>query len=90
MGIFQIIYVKDKIKNKILNLNSVIIRTGLFGALGNKGSIMIRFDINDISFGLSCCHLASDLDKNEARVKEMVGIMSKTIKVDKNNKVRHL
>jgi hypothetical protein len=87
VGIFLIVFVKDRIKHHIKNLNSVIIKTGFFGTLGNKGNVMMRWDFNDVSFAISCCHLASDLGKNESRVKEMVGIMNKTLQVDKNHKV---
>jgi hypothetical protein len=82
VGILLLVFVKDSIKNNINNLTGTIVKTGFMGTLGNKGNCVVRFDINNISIALSCCHLSSDLNKNDARIKELNDILTKNIQIN--------
>ena len=73
---------KNSIRNHIKNLYSSVNKTGLFGTLGNKGNVMMRFDIKDLSFVFSCSHLAAHLAGNESRVKEIIEIINKPMQID--------
>lgn len=57
------------------------------GTLGNKGNVSIRFTYFDTSFAAVNCHLASDLDKNEARINELLEVLKINFK-DSNKKVK--
>ena len=86
----MIVLVKDKIKSQIRNSHSDIMKTGFLKLLGNKGNVIFRFDLNELSFAVSCCHLASDIEKNDSRIKDMIGIMNRQLPTEKNHKVRLL
>jgi hypothetical protein len=59
MGLFTVIFVKDRIKSRITSLKSDNVKCGLNGTLGNKGATMIRMDIDNSSLSFSNCHLSS-------------------------------
>ena len=82
VGICMIMYAKESIKHKINNITGMIVRSGFIGLFGNKGNVIIRFEINNYSFIVSCCHLTSDLSKNDSRLKELNEIIEKTIHVN--------
>jgi len=48
-----------------------IVKTGLGGATGNKGSCCINFDFENTSFSIACSHLAAGANKNKQRLKEL-------------------
>ena len=49
VGILLMVFVKDSIKNNISNLTGIIVKTGFLGTLGNKGNVIVRFDINNVT-----------------------------------------
>ena len=71
VGICLMMFAKESVKNIVQNLNGVIVKTGFIGMLGNKGNVIIRFDINNVSYAVSCCHMTSDLPKNESIVQSI-------------------
>ena len=77
-------FAKESVKNIVQNLNGVIVKTGFIGMLGNKGNVIIRFDINNVSYAVSCCHMTSDLPKNESRIKELSDILIKSVQINPN------
>ena len=84
VGILLMVFVKDSIKNNISNLTGIIVKTGFLGTLGNKGNVIVRFDINNVSIAVCCCHLTSDLPKNDARIKELNDILTKSVQINPN------
>ena len=84
VGILLIIFVKRDLKGKIRNLYTSINKTGFMKTLGNKGNVIVRFDFDDTSFAVACCHLSASIAKNENRTKEMIGILEKNIQFNKN------
>jgi len=52
-------------------------KTGVFGALGNKGNLMLRFNYFDTSFCCACCHLAAGFSSINGRLSEIQDILNK-------------
>jgi len=67
VGLYILIFVRSSCIKYIKNFDYQIIKTGLKGTLGNKGSLLLRFNINDSSLAIACSHLSSGQDKNEER-----------------------
>ena len=71
IGINFFCYVLENHFDKIANLSQKIVKTGLGGATGNKGSCCINFDFENTSFSIACSHLAAGANKNKQRLKEL-------------------
>ena len=80
VGLYVLIFVKSSCIKYIKNFDYQIIKTGLKGTLGNKGSILLRFNINDSNIALSCNHLSSGQEKTEDRKKEIIDILNTNFK----------
>lgn len=81
VGIFLIIFVKEALKENFRNIESIIVRTGLLGTMGNKGSCVMRFNYLDTSLAIACCHLSAGLSEVNSRVSEMSEIITKVLPV---------
>jgi hypothetical protein len=88
VGVFMIIFVKSSIRDKIVNFDSIIIKTGLMGTMGNKGSCLIRFNFLDTSFAFSCGHLAAGSGSNSSRISEVIEILNKNFPLYKRIQFR--
>jgi hypothetical protein len=77
VGIFFIVYVKESLKDHIKNIDSLIVRTGLLGTMGNKGSCLIRFNYLDTSFAVSVAHLSAGSSNVNARITEINDILNR-------------
>jgi hypothetical protein len=86
VGLVLFVFVKDEIKENLKNIDSVVTKTGAMGTLGNKGNLAFRFNYLDTTFAIVNCHLASDLEKNEARINELLEIFKINFK-DSNKRV---
>ena len=80
IGLYVLVFVKTSLINYIKNFDYQIIKTGLKGAFGNKGSLLLRFNINDSKIALSCSHLSSGQDKNEERKNEIFNVLNTSFK----------
>jgi endonuclease/exonuclease/phosphatase family metal-dependent hydrolase len=69
VGIYLAVFIKrklcDKIKQKSFQICKV--KTGAYGATGNKGAVCIRFTIADQNFMAINCHLVSGRRREEQR-----------------------
>lgn len=83
VGVFMIFFIKTSLKDKIRNFDHMIIKTGLMGAMGNKGSCLIRFNYLDTAFAFSCGHFAAGSSANASRVSEMIDILNKNFPLHK-------
>lgn len=86
VGVFLIIFVKSSMKDKIKNFDHAIIKTGLMGTMGNKGSCLIRFNYMDTSLAISCGHLAAGSSALENRINEIHEILNKNFPIHKDLK----
>ncbi|KAK3133264.1 hypothetical protein QOZ80_6AG0534400 [Eleusine coracana subsp. coracana] len=59
VGIFTSVWARSSLKSFIHHLDVSSIGSGIMGCLGNKGSVSIRFVLQETSFCFVCCHLAS-------------------------------
>ena len=80
VGLYIIIFVRSSIIKYIKNFDYQIIKTGLKGTLGNKGSLLLRFNINDSSIAFACSHLCSGQDKNDERKSEIINVLNTSFK----------
>lgn len=81
VGIFLIIFVKESLKENFRNIEALIVRTGLLGTMGNKGSCVIRFNYLDTSLAIACCHLAAGTSEVNSRISEMSEVITKVLPV---------
>jgi hypothetical protein len=76
VGINLYFYILEEKYEKISNISKKIVKTGLGGTTGNKGSCCINFDYENTSFSVACSHLAAGESKNKQRIKEIDYIMN--------------
>ena len=76
-GLYLLIFVKASCIKYIKNLDSKIIKPGI---KRNKGSLLIRFNINDSSICLACNYFASHHDKYEEIKKEIIELLNTDFK----------
>ena len=70
VGINFYFYILEEKANKVRNISKKLVKTGLGGATGNKGSCCINFDYENTTFSIACSHLAAG-NKNKQRLKEL-------------------
>ena len=80
VGLYILIFVRSSCIKYIKNFDYQIIKTGLKGTLGNKGSLLLRFNINDSSLAIACSHLSSGQDKNDERKSEIENVLNTSFK----------
>ena len=80
VGLYILIFVKSSCIQYIKNFDYQVIKTGLKGTLGNKGSILLRFNINDSTIALACNHLSSGQEKIEERKQEIIDVLFSNFK----------
>lgn len=67
-------FAKRSIASSLSRIESDKVKTGFKGNLGNKGSVMVRFNIHDTSVCVWNCHLASGNDQIGARCSQLEDI----------------
>jgi phosphatidylinositol-bisphosphatase len=73
-GCFISVYAKQSIATHITRIASDKVKTGFKGKLGNKGSVLIRFNIFDTSICIWNCHLASGNGQVSSRCSQLEDI----------------
>lgn len=76
IGICVIAFVKESKKELITNLDTLIIKSGLMGSLGNKGSCLLRFNIFNSCISIACSHMSAGKEYTDSRRKEMVDLLN--------------
>lgn len=87
VGCFIGLFVKAKLLSRIKDLKSTKIKTGLGGSAGNKGSVILRFKLDDTSIMLINCHLMSGKNKGNKRTEELNFIFDTAFKAESKNRV---
>ncbi|XP_042496005.1 type IV inositol polyphosphate 5-phosphatase 9-like [Macadamia integrifolia] len=59
VGIFISVWVRSDLRRYIRNESVSCVGCGIIGCLGNKGSVSVRFSLDETSFCFVCTHLAS-------------------------------
>ena len=75
VGIDFYFYILENKAEKVRNISKKIIKTGLGGETGNKGSFCISFDYENTSISIACSHLAAG-NKNKQILKELDYILN--------------
>jgi hypothetical protein len=81
----MLFFVKSTVKTHIINFDSLIIKTGLMGTMGNKGSCLLRFNYLDTSIALSTGHFAAGASSNQSRISELNDVLNKNFPVFKKS-----
>ncbi|XP_016477066.1 type IV inositol polyphosphate 5-phosphatase 9-like isoform X3 [Nicotiana tabacum] len=67
VGIFITIWARIPLLPYIRHTSVSSVGCGIFGCLGNKGSVSVRFCLQETSFCFVCCHLASGGKEGDKR-----------------------
>ena len=69
VGCYIAVFLQRKLTNRIKTKSFQIckVKTGTYGATGNKGAVCIRFQIDDQSFMAINCHLVSGRRREDKR-----------------------
>ncbi len=76
VGIYVIIFARAYSFKYIKNFDYQIVKSGFMGNLGNKGSCLLRFNINDSRIAIACNHLSAGQELYEARRAEITNILN--------------
>lgn len=88
VGCYIGLFVKQKFLSRITDLKTTKIKTGIYGSSGNKGAVIIRFNLDDTSVLLMNCHLMSGKNKGNMRTDELNFIIDNAFKTEGKNRVR--
>ena len=80
------LYVKNKYQGRIKDVKTTKIKTGLGGSSGNKGSVIVRFKLDDTSVMFMNCHLMSGKNKGMKRTDEINFIFDNAFKNESKNR----
>jgi hypothetical protein len=65
VGCYIGLFIKQHLLSRVTDLRATKIKTGLGGSSGNKGAVLVRFNIDDTSVMLMNCHLMSGKNKGK-------------------------
>jgi len=82
----MLVFVKKEILEKIKNFDFLIQKTGMMGTMGNKGSCLMRFELNDTSIAFSSGHFAAGQNSNSSRIAELLDILNKNFSIQRQKK----
>lgn len=57
VGLLLIIYAKESLWNRISKIEADTVKTGLAGTVGNKGAVVIKFNVDDTSLVFINVHM---------------------------------
>ncbi len=80
VGIGVFCYAKEKLASFITNIEADIVKTGMMGTVGNKGSCYIRISYKDTNIAVGCAHLAAGQKHHKQRIEELVDIINKPLR----------
>lgn len=89
VGIGLFMFVREKIANNITKVESAIVKTGMLGTVGNKGSCFLRFNYYDTNFAVGCAHLSAGQKKNKERIVELMDMINKPLLNPSNKEVNN-
>ncbi|KIX99516.1 uncharacterized protein Z520_05092 [Fonsecaea multimorphosa CBS 102226] len=75
IGLFQCVFVRQKERQKIRNLQAASVKLGLKGHYGNKGALVTRFILDDSSVCFINCHLAAGQTHTSHRNNDVAAIL---------------
>ncbi len=82
VGLYICLIIKSTLIGRISDLHLSKIKTGIWGSSGNKGAVIMRFNLDDTSMILMNCHLMSGKNKSRQRTEEINFIFDNMFKED--------
>lgn len=76
VGLLVIAFCKIDIVDRITDVQTTKVKTGLGGNAGNKGAVIARFNIDDTSVIVANCHLESGQNKEKERVQQWKDVIT--------------
>nr|GMD68577.1 type IV inositol polyphosphate 5-phosphatase 9-like isoform X1 [Ipomoea batatas] len=67
VGVFVTIWARTQIHHYINHIDVSCVGCGIFGRIGNKGSVSVRFRLHETTFCFVCSHLASGGNKGDEK-----------------------
>lgn len=88
IGITLFLFVKNSIRERVQKIGADLIKTGVGGNFGNKGSVVIKFCIDDSSFALINGHLEAGASSNSTRLMNLIDIHERAFQEEGVGKIR--
>lgn len=85
VGLFTCVFVKSEVRDRISNLSTAEVKRGMGGLHGNKGTIVVRFMVDDTSLCFFNCHLAAGQSQVQSRNNDIAAILETPILPVENN-----
>lgn len=85
VGLFTCVFVKSEVRDRISNLSTAEVKRGMGGLHGNKGTIIVRFMVDDTSLCFFNCHLAAGQSQAQSRNNDITAILEAPILPVENN-----
>ena len=79
VGLFTCVFIKSHLRSRVRNISSAEIKRGLGGLHGNKGAIILRFNLEDTSLCFTNCHLAAGQSQTASRNADITAILEATV-----------
>ena len=79
VGLFSCVFVKASLRSRVRKLGVAEVKRGLGGLHGNKGSIMVRFLLDDSSLCFTNCHLAAGQSQTVNRNNDITAILESAV-----------
>lgn len=75
VGLFSCVFVKSSLQGRVRNLNGTEVKRGMGGLHGNKGAVVVRFQVDDSSLCFVNCHLAAGQSHTSSRHTDLASIL---------------
>ncbi len=82
VGCFLTIFVSQDFEQRVGEIQSSKVKQGMSGSAGNKGAVLVRFNIDDSSVCVVNAHLASGLKEAKTRLEQVTEIFKQGLRKD--------
>ncbi|KAF4506739.1 hypothetical protein G6O67_006793 [Ophiocordyceps sinensis] len=79
VGLFTCVFVKSCLRERIRNLSAAEVKRGMGGLHGNKGAVVVRFQVDDTSLCFVNCHLAAGQSQSSSRHNDVAAILDASL-----------
>jgi inositol polyphosphate 5-phosphatase INPP5B/F len=79
VGILLCVYIRQSLFNFVSDVRWSTTAVGIMGVMGNKGGVVMRFNIHSTGICIVCAHLAASRDNVTARNSDYRNIMERTL-----------
>ncbi|KAF4589614.1 Inositol polyphosphate-related phosphatase [Ophiocordyceps camponoti-floridani] len=79
VGLFTCVFVKASLRERIRNVCAAEVKRGMGGLHGNKGAVVVRFQVDDTSLCFINCHLAAGQSQSSSRHNDVAAILDTTL-----------